>query len=291
MTDKVQAASCNLPSFLAKRLIKNNFLGRQFAYGQLGPEIAHSPLAAKPSASLIVVLNDPDPDLYNALKSIVKYREPVELVLVHNNSRPPAEEPLLELAHTKIVLQKTTSEHCARNIGALCANSPLLIFISDKVIPEAQLVKVYVNHFSTNKFLAARGKVMGQDDFSEPYFGHLAGSNTRHSWALDLDENMAITAEAYFEVGGFDESLPEGYVALNMSIQLLTKWYDKKLQSHLPTARCHLGKTFDLELRQVVRQKAFKTMLLKYPTIPEYLHDWCSNMEEESRISSGEKND
>lgn len=167
-------------------------------------------------------------------------------------------------ADMHLVLSAATPWYTAFNLGATCANGELLVFLNGSGRPHSGLLTAYRDMFQTRpETLAARGRlyVPGLEDCDCQVTGSFALSEDTTLWPVDLDENMAVRAETFFALGGFDESLIGGYGALDFSIRLFGRRPDFHCQRHVPQARLaleaseHLG--LPLELYLIQRQRAW----------------------------------
>lgn len=125
------------------------------------------------------------------------------------------------------------------NLGAMCARGEALLFLNGAALPQPGFLAAYTELFGAHPELAAaRGNldVPGLDGCACQTTGSFILEEKTVFWPVDLDENMAMSAEAFFALGGFDESLIGGYGALDLSIRLFGRRPEFRSQRHLPRA-------------------------------------------------------
>ena len=250
---------------LSQRLKFKDWLGRQFTYFPLIDNLNNDSTSLSPSISVIVEITKPDRSSFVGLKILKDLAPcPFQLVMVDNASDSPIAPMLLSLGDVRIRLNSKAGSHTARNIGAICADSPLLVFLSDAVQPHPQILQQYIQCAANQGALAMRGTVSGLQESPGTIFGRFSRTDTPHSWAMDLDENMAIDAKTFYALGGFDETQPQGYGALDLSIRIYGRYPEAQRQFHVPLASALAGDTFDTSHRWAIRQRAWHQLNEKY---------------------------
>lgn len=142
-------------------------------------------------------------------------------------------------ADAHLVLSTGAPWYTAFNLGAACADGTLLIFLNGTARPQAGLLAAYAAVFATHpETVAARGALHFPelDACASQVTGSFLLQDGTAFWPVDLDENMAMRAEPFFALGGFDESLIGGYGALDLSIRLFGRNPDICSQRHVPQA-------------------------------------------------------
>lgn len=142
-------------------------------------------------------------------------------------------------ADIHLVVDAETPLLTARNIGAGVSSGAMLIFLPADSSPQAGFVDAYAHAFSQYPdAFALRGSIISEGlDDPAAITGNFRLPDDIDFWPLDLEENMAIRAQTFFEMGGFDEALPAGYGALDLSIRMFGKYPDFARQRHAPEAR------------------------------------------------------
>lgn len=167
-------------------------------------------------------------------------------------------------ADIHLVIADAAPWYTAFNLGALCASAERIVFLHGAARAHPGLLAAYDEAFRTHpETLTARGVlyVPGLEDCACQVTGSFALREDTALWPTDLDENMAVRAETFFALGGFDESLIGGYGALDFSIRLFGRVPEFACQRHVPQARIaleapeHLGLPLEPYLMQ--RQRAW----------------------------------
>lgn len=269
----------NFLTEISQRLKLKDWLGRQFTYFPLLDKLDIKPSSFSPSISVIVEITKPDNSSFVGLRMIKELAPfPFQLVMIDNACDSEITPRLLSLGDVKISLKSKADSHTARNIGAICADAPLLVFLSDAVRPHLQILQHYLDAANLGA-RAMRGTVIGIEESPGTIFGRFSRTNTPHSWAMDLDENMAVDAETFFALGGFDETQPQGYGALDLSIRIYGSHPNPDCQVYLPLASAMAGATFDISYRWAIRQKAWHELNEKYAlSLLGYCLFWVENL-------------
>ncbi len=145
-------------------------------------------------------------------------------------------------ANIHCLLSNTAPWYTALNLGAAFATGKIIIFLRGE--PQAGLLTAYRDMFQAHpKMLAARGKlsIPALDACGCQVTGSFALADDTDCWPVDLDENMAVAADTFFALGGFDESLIGGYGALDFSIRLFGHTPDFYCQRYVPQAQVALS--------------------------------------------------
>ncbi len=250
---------------LSARLRAKGWLGRQFGYGQFLERLEVDSQPSPPAVSVIVEITRPDPCAVVGLHLLRDQAGcPFQLIMVDNACDSSLAPRLLSLGDARVRLRSPVNTHLARNLGSACAEAPVLVFLSDAVRPQPDILTHYLRCFKEHRPLGARGAISGTEEVPATLFGRFSRVNMPHTWAVDLDENMAVDADAFFALGGFDETQPQGYGALDISIRLYGLCPDVQRQRHLPSAKAVAGAAFDASWRYTLRQRAWHELNEKY---------------------------
>lgn len=260
---------------LAERLRVCRWPGRQFSYADLLQQADTTAPTHAAQASIIVDIRQPDKQAVIGLTLLAQQTDcPVQLIMVDNASGSPLAPMLLELAHVRLHLHHQASSHAALNLGAIFANTPWLIFLSDKVRPAQDLASQFLRCLTTHNALAARGDIPGTQDVQGPVFNQLNRNMRAHPWAVDLIENMAVHADHFYRLGGFDETLKSGG-ALDLSLRLYAQQPDTALQRYCPEAKATANLSFDLISFWEQRQQAWAVINERYNSaLSDYCYFW-----------------
>ena len=168
--------------------------------------------------------------------------------IVRKESDLPTLENRSQDADMHLLFAPDTPWYTAFNVGAACAGGNVIIFINGYAEPSDALLRAYRDAFQTYpETRAARGaiRVPGLEGCDCQVTGSFALAEETEFWPVDLDENMAVLAEDFFALGGFDESLIGGYGALDLSIRLFGRRPEYRCQRYVPKAQLTLVDSSD----------------------------------------------
>jgi glycosyltransferase involved in cell wall biosynthesis len=203
---------------------------------------------------------------------------PTQLVVVDNASASPLLPALAEAGHAVVSLSREVSETVARNIGALFALSPLLVFLADDIAPAPDLAAAYADFVRKSGALAVRGSVTGVEDIDGTSFFRFQRTAHNHVWCLDTADNLAVDAPTFFRLGGYDERLAAGG-DLDLSIRIYAHSRDAGTQWYCAGAAAAVCPEFSADRRMRERYDAWNEVNRKYAND---LLSFCCVMQEEA---------
>lgn len=202
---------------LATEMPTKGWLGRMPAAQAWITEGNISQLTQTAAISVIAVRRNPK-GAYQGFEILRKAGIPFQSILVDVGSCES------QKADIHLCLAAESPWYSAYNLGAALACGNLLIFIDGDGQPDANLIKVYKDLFQTHpQLVAARGRIKISGLTGTQTTGSFELAEDTTLWPLDLDENMAIRAPEFFQLGGFDEAMQGGYGSLDLSIRLFGK--------------------------------------------------------------------
>ena len=227
-------------------LHSKGWYGRQFAYGQCIENVVQQHAASAPALTVIMEVSNPARELIPAVHRLMtNVRCPVELVVVDNHCSAPHKTFLLDVAHTIVTLSCEVQRPQALNIGTLFASAPLLLFLSDRCCPAADIGEQYLACMQSESIVAGRGTLLGVEDPAGSVLSRSSIPGGEHVTPIDLIENMCVRAPVFYKANGFNEAAPLGSAALELSISLLAH-YPPQAQWYCSKAVVTPGSTFDL---------------------------------------------
>jgi glycosyltransferase involved in cell wall biosynthesis len=181
-------------------------------YQPLVREVKESPAPEAPSLSVIVVAWNSAELAVEALDAIhVAAKQcagSVEIILLDNGGLDSVRAQLEERTHQLIHMVGNVRLCRARNLGAALARGPVLVFLDDDGLVQADHLHNVERWFAEGDTCAVHGRVVHKN---HRYFTTLAehydlGPEARED-CLVTEGNMAIRREAYISAGGFNETL------------------------------------------------------------------------------------
>ncbi len=187
-------------------------------------------------ASVIIVFHEYSPKLLTTLRALNRQKKNTafEIILVNNGySAPFPIREIFQLTDKYIYLNKNTGAYLSRNIGALFATTPILIFLDSDGIPAPDWMESFLLTFKQYKTISIRGKVKTKS-VREKTPNHYDLGNIPFPIFANVEGNTLYSAEEFFEVGGWDDSIFFGGGGLELSIRLTKKYKDRRLQIYSP---------------------------------------------------------
>ena len=258
-----------MPQDLHTAITRCGWLGRSFGYQAVIASLTDKALPVPPRISVILAATQPNARVFAHLKMMAdSSQHPFRLVVVEQEA---CASPAVcgDIAHTHIRLRGEAGLHTARNIGALFAEGPILVFLSDAFYPLPDILDKYLACFEEHKPLAVRGVVKNVEQVSMPV-GAFFRTTQSEPWIVDIDENLAVEANAFYALGGFDESLPEGCGAIDISIRLYERCSDLTRQRYQADAAVVADASFDPQMRYARCQQAWHSLNKKYGQVLMY---------------------
>jgi GT2 family glycosyltransferase len=222
---------------LMNELRKKNWNYKKKDYIQHFEKAERKRVVSEPNISIIIISWRLHPDTIKNLQILQEQRyNNFELIFVNNGGSEEEFIDLFPYMDTYIKLNKNTGAYLARNIGAVFANGPILLFLEDDGIPDIQLVESHLLTFKVYDVLFVRGIYFPKtkhNKFNLKQKHYFHGDKCFPSY-IDLEGNAAINAEVFYQVGGWDDKIVFGHGGPDLSIRLLEYEPDMKKQIYCP---------------------------------------------------------
>ncbi|MFP3722321.1 glycosyltransferase [Niallia circulans] len=190
-----------------------------------------------PRISIVIISWRRHPDTIKNIQILQKQRcHNFELIFVNNGGSDEEFIEVLPFVDTYIKLNKNTGAYLARNVGAVFANGPILLFLEDDGIPDIQLVESHLLTFEVYDVICVRGVYLPKinNNILNTKQNHYYHGNKFFPSYIDLEGNASINAEAFYRVGGWDDNITFGHGGPDLSIRLLEYEPDMKKQIYSP---------------------------------------------------------
>lgn len=223
-----------------------------------------------PALSIVVISWRFHPDNLKSFMILDKQRDKnFELIFVDNGGRPGEFECLKPYIDTLIRLNTNTGAYLARNVGAAFAKAPILLFLEDDGIPEANLVEAHLSLFDEYDIIACRGVYIPKTDNPlNKMQGHYYISDKEYPTFAHVEGNTSYRADTFFKAGGWDDEIMFGGGGLELYFRLLQVDPDKRKQIYSPRPIIyHDYATDEKHLKnKLEKQKlSFERLRAKYP--------------------------
>jgi glycosyltransferase involved in cell wall biosynthesis len=176
----------------------------------------------RPFFSIIIPTHERPAPLSACLASLTRLdypRERFEVIVVDDGSNSPLDDTVgavRDRMEIQLIRQKNAGPAAARNRGAAAARGEFLAFTDDDCEPEPSWLRSFAEHLSSGPCQAVGGRTVnalndniyaaaGQliVDYLYERFNSLTGEAL-----FFTSNNLAIRAETYLNVGGFDTGFP-----------------------------------------------------------------------------------
>jgi len=166
----------------------------------------------RPSITVVIPACNPGPGLDACLASLCSQDADAEIIVVDDGSTHPIDiDPRLQRHRLRVLrLPRNTGRAAARNAGARAAVGTLLVFIDSDCVPEStRWLHAHAEAIAAGA-VAATGPLRGEasgfwDHYQQQVSGRRAAQHARGSEYAGTTANMAVRADAFAQLGGFDE--------------------------------------------------------------------------------------
>jgi len=231
--------------------------------------------------------------VFNNIKKMKEQiKDDAEIIFVNNGSDDDVFKNIIPLVDTYVRLKNNTGAYIFRNIGSLFAKAPILFFLEDDCVPNEHLLKSHLAIHQEFSVHAVRGRVLVLTPDSEQPKHYDLGSELYPTFN-NFEGNVTYQAEAFFQVGGWDDDIIMGHGGYELSIKLfkLSQSYNK--QVYTPDALIYHD--FAKEPERAERKKQLQGESLtrlkaKYPFWKGFFKSWIVHQHDQiERIQSSLK--
>ena len=210
----------------------------------------------KPCISIVVISWRFHPDTVKNFEALAQQRDNnFELIFVNNGAKNDEFEDLMPFIDTYIKLNQNTGAYLARNIGALFAKAPILLFLDDDCIAETNIVEAYLRNFEKYDVIAVRGAVWPKAKGAGPYGAHRYYGSKPFPYFSCQEGNTAYKASAFYQVSGWDNEIRFGHGGIDLSRRLMEIEPDMRKQMYSPEPLIHHDPVKD---KKILEEKARK---------------------------------
>lgn len=234
----------------------------------------------QPKLSIIIVSWRSHPITLTNLEKLTEQRAsmPFEIIFVDNGAYEGEFEYLKRLSDTYVRLRVNTGVCVSRNIGALFANAPLLIFLEDDGIPDPAFAKAHLLTHQKYDIISARGAILPLNDCSgERVSPNYYLGQTAFPYYLNIEGNSSIQASIFFQVGGWNDDIFYGMEGLDLSIRFLSLEPDKSKQIYTPFPIIYhdfFRGAQHFENKHIKQSSVLADLKEKYPHLNRHIQEW-----------------
>jgi predicted O-linked N-acetylglucosamine transferase (SPINDLY family) len=189
----------------------------------------------QPKISAILIANRFKNDILENVAELRAQHEDIQIVFV-NNGVPVGEfSTLSSMVDTWIDLKGNSGAYVARNIGAIYAEAPILLFVDDDGFPEDGFVQGHLATHLQFKPVSLRGACRPKSKNSETPAHYNLGDNVRSAPPL-LEGNASFNRDAFLAVGGWGDYILFGHGGVDISHRLNRNGFPPDRQMYTPHA-------------------------------------------------------
>ncbi len=232
-----------------------------------------------PAISIIVISWRLHPDNVTNFQVLQRQREQgFELIFVDNGAKEGEFDALKPYIDTYVRLNTNTGAYLARNIGALFAKAPTLLFLEDDGIPQDDFVARHLAVHDKYDVVAVRGVYSPKTDSSlNAMATHYYLGDLPFPYPGNLEGNSSYRADAFFAVGGWDDDINFGYGGWELALRLLAVEPDPRKQIYAPDPVIYHDFAMSAEHLQTKREKqeaSLQRLKKKYPHWDSVMNGW-----------------
>lgn len=267
------------PATLYARLCQRGWRHKTRRYKKYFSGVAIVNKVNLPAVSVVVVSWKYEAAIVDNMRALAKQKKGDFEVIFVNNGGPEEDFAAIKpLVDVYVTLNSNTGACLSRNIGAVFARAPIILFVDDDAWPGENLVAAHRRVFERYDVVAVRGAVRPRSNNALNLFArhYYLGAKPFPVFA-DIEGNTSYDAEVFFQVGGWNDEMRFGGegVELSMRLALQTRNFFKQIYSPEPVIyhdyaanEAKLAKK--LERRKIARARLWR----EYPFYGQYLSAW-----------------
>jgi GT2 family glycosyltransferase len=194
-----------------------------------------------------------------------------ELIFVDNGGKDGEFNALMPYIDTYVRLNTNTGAYLARNVGAVFAKAPILLFLEDDGIPEHNLVEAHLEVHRKYDVIAVRGVYSPKKDSAiNKMAGHYYLGDVPYPYPSNLEGNSSYRADSFYYVEGWDDDILFGYGGWDLAVRLLNVEPDQRKQIYSPAPVIYHDFAADAEHLAVKLEKHSCSLLRLKAKHPEW---------------------
>ena len=264
---------------LEKALEEKRWNKKMRLYAPLISTIGDHRIASSPAVSVIIIshcLRAETADILTVLSG--GDRSETEIIYVNNGGKNLDFLALAKQADIYISLNRNDGAYLARNVGAIFAYSPLLLFLDDDAILSPDLVSHHIAAFDTYDVIAVRGVVKPRTDnpLNELASHYNLGEQPFPGY-MGIEGNTTFAASCFFAIGGWDDSITFGGGGLDISRRLFDVVPDHRRQMYSPCPVIYHDYARNEEhliAKRTLQEKSRARLRRKHRDYDTFLNSW-----------------
>jgi len=232
-----------------------------------------------PSISIIVISWRLHPDNLKNFQILEKQRDQnFELIFVDNGGKKGEFESLRPYIDTYVRLNTNTGAYLARNIGAVFAKSPVLLFLEDDGLPEKNILEAHLSLHKKFDVIAVRGVYRPKTDTHINNLAqHYYMGDIPYPYPGNLEGNSSYRADCFYKVKGWDDEILFGYGGWDLAVRLLAIEPDQRKQIYSPAPVIHhdfATSPEHLSSKRIKQESSLQRLKKKHPQWDAIINSW-----------------
>jgi len=259
-------------------LTQKNWLYKLPLYSSCFESVKHLRKVNSPKISVIVISWRRHPNTLENFKCLAKQRNhSFELIFVNNGCNEEEFRELEPYIDIYVRLNENTGAYLARNVGAVFASAPLLLFLEDDGIPAENIIEEYLKVYKQYKVIAARGPYLSRTkDINDLPRYYYLGDKPFPYFSCE-EGNSSYRADEFFRIGGWDDDIRFGHGGVDLSYRLLKIEPDRRKQIYHPAPFIYHEHTEDAEIlkeKRARQEQSYKRLEQKNPGFNLFMRSW-----------------
>jgi len=191
-----------------------------------------------------------------------------ELIFVSNGAPEVDASSIQQHVDIYVRLNINTGAYLARNVGALFASAPILVFVEDDCIPYPDLLSAHVEAYEKFDCISVRGVYEPKTDNPlNMLAAHYDLGNRTFPQYVVAEGNASYRSHAFYAVGGWDDQIRFGGGGTDLALRLLKIVPDMRRQIYYPRARIRHDYAVDnrhLQRKRRLQEQSFIRLQAKH---------------------------
>jgi GT2 family glycosyltransferase len=267
-------------SMLTAFLQKRRWCDRAVFYDSLLVRVSVNRLIEDPKASVIVICWQASEDLIQTLRSLNNQTRSLHEIILINNGIPDGNlEAVFPLVHTYISLRRNCGAYIARNIGAVFAVAPILVFLDDDAVVNRGFVAAHLEAFNKYDIISLRGRCIPRtaNPLNERAKNHYDLGVKPFPVRVNLEGNCSFAAGPFFQVGGWSDEIIFGHGGPELCYRLTKAYPNRCLQIYYPKAviyHDYAKNEEHLQQKRAKQKQSLDTLKRKYSDWNDFNASW-----------------
>ncbi|WP_138430759.1 FkbM family methyltransferase [Fodinibius saliphilus] len=262
---------------LRAHLEKRSWEHKKALYAYFYDSVEINSKVISPELSVIVVSNNGNDEVIKNLEEIDRQSDKqTEVIFVNNGLEKEKAAAIADYVDLVIHLKQNAGACMARNFGALFSKGDLFMFVDDDGIPEEGMLQAHKDIHADHDLYVARGVYQPKTKGSEIPCHYYLGPDAKSAVCF-LEGNTSFSPAAFFDVGGWNDSLLVYHEGMELSYRYAQKGYEKEKLIYFPDAvlrHDYIKSPKSQDRKGKLLSVSKKLIDGMYPNIDSVIHNW-----------------